>query len=88
MIIAVVIPSVVVIFLTVIAIYKVLDVRKRKPVIGEMIGDTAEANDNITATQEGYVKYHGEYWKARTQEGTIEKGEKVEIVKKRDLYLL
>ncbi|AEH59931.1 protein of unknown function DUF107 [Methanosalsum zhilinae DSM 4017] len=88
MIIAVVIPSVVVIFLTVIAIYKVLDVRKRKPVIGEMIGDTAEANDNITATQEGYVKYHGEYWKARTQEGTIEKGEKVEIVKKEGPLLI
>ncbi|MCS3924340.1 NfeD family protein [Methanosalsum natronophilum] len=82
MAIAVIIPSIVILVLTIIAIQKVMDVRKKKPVIGEMIGDVAEASDELSPSAQGYIRYLGEFWRARTKDGIIQKGEKVKIVDK------
>lgn len=61
------------------AVYKIARIRFAKPVIGQIIGEEAEALDRLAP--EGYVSFQGEYWKAKSEE-TVEKGEKVVIVGK------
>ncbi len=46
------------------AMYKVREVRRRKPTIGEMVGETAVSTDAIRAGETGYVRYRGELWQA------------------------
>lgn len=50
------------------AIYKMLRIRTKRPEIGEMIGDTAETIDTITPETPAYIRYQGEYWRARSDE--------------------
>jgi membrane-bound serine protease (ClpP class) len=63
------------------AIYKVMQVRRRKPTLGEIVGGVAETIDVITPEATGFVRYQGEYWKARSEE-RIEPGKKVVITGK------
>lgn len=81
LILTVVAPTIVFGLFLVFAVYKVTEVRKKKPVIGEFIGDIAQTIDPIGPEKEGYVRYRGEYWKARSEE-EIEKKEEVEITGK------
>ncbi len=46
------------------ALYKVMEVRRRKPTVGVMVGETAAAVDPIRAGERGYVMFHGELWQA------------------------
>ena len=46
------------------ALYKVFEIRRRKPTIGAMVGDPAIAVDPIPAGTKGYVRYRGELWQA------------------------
>ena len=46
------------------ALYKVMEVRRRKPQIGAMVGDAATVIDPIKAGARGYVTYEGELWQA------------------------
>jgi membrane-bound serine protease (ClpP class) len=46
------------------ALYKVMEIRRRKPQIGAMVGDEAVAVDPIRAGEKGYVQYEGELWQA------------------------
>jgi len=46
------------------ALYKVLEIRRRTPTVGVMVGETATAVDPIKAGERGYVMYHGELWQA------------------------
>ncbi|NPE30420.1 nodulation protein NfeD [Methanococcoides sp. SA1] len=79
MIIAIVTPTIVMGILFVFVFYKVLEVRHKKPVIGEdPIGEMANAIEDIKAGEEGFVRYRGEYWKAKVEED-ISDGDKVEI---------
>ncbi len=64
------------------AIYKVMEIRRKKPVIGDIIGDTAMTIDKITPEGKGYVRYQGELWLAKSQE-SIEPGRKV-LIKGKD----
>lgn len=64
------------------AIYKVMEIRRKKPVIGDIIGDTAMTIDEITPEGKGYVRYQGELWLARSDEN-IEPGRKV-VIKGKD----
>ncbi len=81
MIIAVVTPTIVVGLFFALVLYKVVEVRHRRPVVGEsFIGEQAEAIEDISA-DDGFVRYRGEYWTARSSE-LIEKGEDVTIVEK------
>jgi membrane-bound serine protease (ClpP class) len=79
MIIAIVTPTIVMGILFVFVFYKVLEVRHKKPVIGEdPTGDMANAIEDIMAGEEGFVRYKGEYWKAKVKED-ISDGDRVEI---------
>jgi membrane-bound serine protease (ClpP class) len=70
------------------AIYKVTEIRKKKPVIGEFIGETAETIDPLGLQKTGFVRYRGEYWKARSEE-EIEPKVEVEITGKvREILLV
>jgi len=48
------------------AAYKVIKARRRRPVIGLMVGDKAEALEEIKPDKIGFIVYRGEYWKARS----------------------
>jgi membrane-bound serine protease (ClpP class) len=64
------------------AIYKVMEIRRKKPVIGDIIGDTARTIDEITPEGKGFVRYQGEMWRAKSDEN-IEPGRKV-VIKGKD----
>ncbi len=64
------------------AIYKVMEIRRKKPVIGDIIGDTARTIDEITPEGKGFVRYQGEMWRARS-EVNIGAGKKV-VIKGKD----
>jgi len=84
----VVAPTVVFGLFLVFAIYKVTEIRKKKPVIGEFIGDIAQTIDPIGPEKTGFVRYKGEYWKARSEE-EIEPNTDVEITgKEREMLLV
>jgi membrane-bound serine protease (ClpP class) len=53
---------------TLFMVYKIVRARRLKPAIGEFIGHTVEVVDEIQPGGTGYVKYHGEYWKARSNQ--------------------
>jgi membrane-bound serine protease (ClpP class) len=72
------IPAIVLGVFLAIAIYKVMEIRKKKPAIGNFIGETARTIDEITPAGMGYVRYQGELWQAKSQEN-IEPGKKVII---------
>ncbi|WP_292462783.1 nodulation protein NfeD [Methanolobus sp.] len=84
---SIVTPTIIVGLFLLFAMYKVLEVRKRKPQFGEIIGDTAIVHKPITPDQTGYVIHRGEYWKARSAE-PLEKGEKVVILEKDNVILV
>lgn len=85
--ITIVTPTIVFGLFLVFAIYKVAESRKKKPVIGAFTGDTAHTIDPIGPEKPGFVRYKGEYWKARADE-EIGKGEIVEITGKEEEVLL
>jgi membrane-bound serine protease (ClpP class) len=64
----VVAPTIVFGLFLVFAIYKVNEIRKKKPVIGEFIGEIAQTIDPLGPEKTGFVRYNGEYWKARSKE--------------------
>lgn len=80
-------PTIVFGLFLVFAIYKVSEVRKKKPVIGSIIGDTARAIDPLGPGKSGFVRYNGEYWQARSEE-EIGVNEEVEIIGKEKEVLL
>lgn len=87
MTLTVVAPTIVFGLFLVFAIYKVAEVRKKKPVIGSIIGDTARTIDPLGPGKSGFVRYNGEYWQARSEEDIGTK-EEVEIVRKENEVLL
>ncbi|WP_455283619.1 NfeD family protein [[Eubacterium] cellulosolvens] len=52
---------------TLFMVYKIVRARRLKPFIGELIGQTVEVVDEIQPGGTGYVKYRGEYWKAKSR---------------------
>lgn len=85
--VAIVAPTILVGIFLLFALYKVMEVRKRKPQFGEILGETATVIRPIEQNKEGYVRHRGEYWKARSTV-SIPKGEKVTILKKDDTVLI
>jgi len=63
------------------AAYKVIEVRRRKPVLGVVVDEIAEAVDDIDEGGEGFVIFRGELWMARALR-KVTKGSKVRIVAK------
>ncbi len=50
------------------AMYKVGEVRGRKPTVGEIVGETALAEEPLQAGVKGYVRFKGELWQAIADE--------------------
>lgn len=50
------------------ALYKVIAIRRRKPTVGAMVGESSVVVDPLGPGREGYVKYHGELWQASSDE--------------------
>lgn len=68
-------------------LYKIVQIRKKKPSMGEFIGETAVAIDQITPEKKGFVRFNGEYWSAKS-DYVIEPNTKVVIVGKDQSTLL
>lgn len=81
MLVSLLAPAVVLGIFLAFAIYKMMQIRMKKPAIGDIVGDTAETIDAITPQAQGYVRYQGEYWLARSEE-RIEPKTKVVITGK------
>jgi len=62
-------------------LYKVLEIRKKKRVVGEFVGETAITIDRLTPAEVGYVRFKGELWQALSDQ-VIEKNVKVKITGK------
>jgi len=68
-------------------LYKILQIRRKKPYVGRFIGEKATVIDRITPDKPGYVRYNGEYWQAKS-EVTIEPNTKVVILNKDETILI
>jgi len=68
-------------------LYKVLQIRKKKTAVGTFAGENAVAIDRITPDKQGYVRFKGEYWQAKS-DTTIEPNTKVVIVDKDETTLI
>jgi membrane-bound serine protease (ClpP class) len=62
------VPTLLLALVGVYALAKVVEVRKRKPVIGEMVGEAARTVDAIGPEKPGYIDWQGERWMARSDE--------------------
>ena len=68
------------------AMYKVGEVRRRKPTVGEVVGETALAEDPLQAGAKGYVRFKGELWQAIADE-EIPAGTKLYVERAEGLLL-
>jgi membrane-bound serine protease (ClpP class) len=68
-------------------VYKVIQIRKKRPTLGRLIGEKAVTIERITPEKPGFVRFQGEYWQAKS-EVTIEPNTKVEIVSKDETTLI
>ena len=61
--------------------------QKAKPVTGVegIVGETGEATGQLTPT--GFVRVHGELWKAEAVSGPINEGDKIRVKAIKDLKL-
>ncbi|KPV64870.1 MAG: hypothetical protein AOA65_0716 [Candidatus Bathyarchaeota archaeon BA1] len=72
---------------SVLVLYKVFRSAKKRPTILKLIGESAQAIDEITPGREGFVRFHGEYWRARS-DTTIKPGQRVKILAKEGPILI
>lgn len=68
------------------ALYKVMKLRRAKPVIGAMVGERVVAAESIRAGERGYVQYNGELWQA-IPDGDLGAGEDAFIHSEEGLLL-
>lgn len=86
--IVVVLPAVILAAFLLFAVYKIVEVRRRKPLFGESaVGERAKAIDAILAGGEGFVLWRGERWLARS-EHEVGPGEFLEIMGQEGMTLL
>ena len=88
MTLTVIAPTIVFGLFLVFAIYKVTEIRKKKPVIGTIMGETARTIDPLGPGKSGFVRYNGEYWQARSGEEIEAKEEVVIIGKEKEVLLV
>lgn len=72
---------------SVLVLYKLFKSAKKRPAVLKFIGEVAIALDEIGPDKEGFVRFHGEHWKARSQT-TVTPGQKVKIIAKEGLTLI
>ena len=66
---------------TLFMVYKILQARRRKPFQRGLIGVEVEVVEKILPGKTGFIRFKGEYWKAKSDE-TINAGLKVLVKKK------
>lgn len=69
-------------------VYKIIQVRRRKPIVWTIIGEVGRAVDEISEDKPGFIIIEGEYWKAVSRRGVIKPGERVRVVEKRGPILV
>jgi len=72
---------------SIIVLHKISKSAKKRPEVLKFIGETATALDEISPEKEGFVRFHGKHWKARSKT-TVTPGQKVKIIAKEDLTLI
>ncbi|MEM2918987.1 MAG: nodulation protein NfeD [Candidatus Altiarchaeota archaeon] len=87
---AISLPAVILALFLLFALFKVAEIKFKKPVIGELSGETAKAEEDMSDKEGGFVLYNGELWKAKVEKGKrkIKKGEEVRIVRKEGTLLI
>jgi membrane-bound serine protease (ClpP class) len=68
-------------------LYKILQIRKKKAVVGKFAGETALVIEKITPEKIGFVRFKGEYWQAKS-DTVIETNTKVVIIDKDETTLI
>ncbi len=69
-------------------LYKISQVKEQPPMNLDFIGGVGRTMDRLGPTQEGYVQYRGEYWRAKTTGPIVEAGQRVRVHGKSGLVLL
>lgn len=68
-------------------LYKIIQIRSKKKAVGVFEGEYAITTEEISPNNSGYVRFKGEYWKAKS-DSFIKPNTKVIIIKKEDIYLI
>jgi membrane-bound serine protease (ClpP class) len=68
-------------------LYKIIQIRKKKPSMGKFVGEQAVAIEQIAPSKPGFVRFKGEYWQAKS-DTVIETNTKVVIVEKDETTLI
>ncbi len=68
------------------AMYKVSEIRRRRPTVGEIHGETAMAEEALVRDVKGYVRLKGELWQA-VADTDVPAGTKVYVVQAEGLLL-
>ncbi|HVQ01362.1 MAG TPA: nodulation protein NfeD [Candidatus Thermoplasmatota archaeon] len=68
-------------------VYKVIQIRRKQPTLGRLVGEKAVTIERITPEKPGFVRFQGEYWQAKS-DVVIEPNTKVEIVDKEETTLI
>jgi len=68
-------------------LYTVFKSAKKRTMVLEFVGQTAVAIDELNPGEAGFVRFHGEHWKARS-DSTVASGQKVKIVAREGLTLI
>lgn len=74
--------------LTAVTVYKVIQIRKKKPFTWDPVGKTGKATDDLEPGKEGFIFLEGEYWRAITRGPSIRKGQRVRVIAKEGPVLI
>jgi len=73
--------------LSALVLYKIVKAKKKRPATLEFIGGVGLTIDEIGPEKIGFIRFHGEYWKARS-DTIIKPNQKVKILAKEGLTLV
>ena len=73
--------------LSALVLYKIVKAKKKQPATLEFIGGVGRTIDEIGPEKIGFIRFHGEYWKARS-DTIIKPNQKVKILAKEGLTLI
>lgn len=68
-------------------LYKIVKAKKKRPATLEFVGGVGRTTDEIGPEKIGFIRFHGEYWKARS-DTIIKPNQKVKILAKEGLTLV
>lgn len=73
--------------LSALVLYKIVKAKKKRPATLEFIGGVGRTVDEIGPEKAGFIRFHGEYWKARS-DTIIKPNQKVKVLAKEGLTLI